>query len=297
MRLKHLNFKEKIIDQQLKLITNYKIKLSEITFSYNSHNNIVKQSLDFFSSISPEIYSLLLKSIEYKTLSIKNNRFEKSYSGVTYSLYNNSYYDIFLNSLANPFITLNHELMHGYVNLISNRKFDNLSNNILYREVGSLLIEIYANEYLLRNKLISYDEYVTNFSDLLLNNIYNDIEIIVILFTFAKNLEMKNDLSNVKKFIDDKACVNPNYDIKIKELTNLPLKHHLIYMYSALIAISLYDNFKDDTKDAIKAALDIMVNVDSNNEEEIFKKYNLNINQSLENYIQKNNQLVMKKNS
>lgn len=187
--------------------------------------------------------------------------------------------------------------MHGYVNLISNRKFDNLSNNILYREVGSLLIEIYANEYLLRNKLISYDEYVTNFSDLLLNNIYNDIEIIVILFTFAKNLEMKNDLSNVKKFIDDKACVNPNYDIKIKELTNLPLKHHLIYMYSALIAISLYDNFKDDTKDAIKAALDIMVNVDSNNEEEIFKKYNLNINQSLENYIQKNNQLVMKKNS
>ena len=289
-------FQRKIIDSQIKTVSGALIKLSESEVTYD-YNNMVEHSLDFLSGISPELYDLLKKSIEDRTLSIKNNHFSKDFCGITYFLSNKSYYEVLLKSYSNPFIALNHELMHGYVSLVSNRKFDKTKKSILYREVGSLLIEIYSNEYLLRNKLISYDEYVTNFSDILLVTMYNDIEIIDILFSLATNTELENSRHAVKKFIDDKAIENPNYNVGIRDLFQYPLKFHLICMYSALIAIGLYNNFKDDGKKALKAATDIMINVKPSCEEELFKKYELNITESLNNFIEENNNLVKKKNS
>lgn len=287
-------FQRKKLSECIPLVLKSNITIDDFSTTYKN-DKIVEEALNFLNNLNPKLHEFLISSIKNNRLKINDNKHKMTFSGTTYSLQCYSFLEILLNSYSNPFITLNHETIHGYINDVTNRKFDIYNKYILYREVGSILSEIYSNNYLYINNLISYNEYVTNFIDVFNSTSYNDIEIIDVLFYLASNPDQKNSITEVKKFIREKQKKNPTYDIKINELIENPLKKHLIYLYSAMIAISIYDNFKDDQKGAIDAALDIMISISPNNEEELFDKYKLNPERALVNYVDECNSLVKKK--
>lgn len=289
-------FQRNKIESLIPKIINAPIKLINCENSYKP-DNMVEESLIFLDQINPKLRIFLENTIKNKQLLIKNNLRQQSCAGETFSLTDCSYFKILLNSSSNAFITLNHEIIHGYVNRLTKNKYEKPNKNILYREVASLLTELYANEYLFENKLINYDEFVSNFQNVFIVNSYYEIELIDILFILATNTNYKNNYFDAKKIIKEKLKSNPNYDIKVKELTEFPLKYYLIYLYSSIIAINLYNNFKKDSKNGLKAAIDIMSNITLDNEEKIFKDYDLNLEKSLDEFIKENNSMVLKNKS
>jgi len=65
-------------------------------------------------------------------------------------------------------------------------------------------------------------------------------------------------------------------------------------MYSFLVAVSVYENYKNNPRKAIEVMLDILRNV-KNKEREIFDYYNIDINNSINKYLDNNINMQMKK--
>lgn len=289
-------YQQEKIKEFIKYILDANFKITQVKSSYNKEN-IIQDCLSFLSTINKDIYDELNNSIKNNNIYLCNNKKERNYSGSTYYFDDISFYEVCINSVANPFMTINHELGHGYINNNVKRKFNKDSKIILYREVLSFLIELYANNYLYKENKISYDEFVSNFNDFFYTNVYDSIEIIDTLYYIAQNNNFDINENNVKNFIDSKRQTNENYNFDIDELTELPLKHHLIYFYSSMIALGIYYNYKDNEKEGLEVAFDIMKNVNEYNEEELLNKYNINPFESLNKYIDENNKLIKKMNN
>lgn len=217
-----------------------------------------------------------------------------AYQGSCYSLKDKSFYKINQTCYNNLFITLNHENVHGAFNKISNRKFDKNKDLILYREIGSILIEMYANSYLYENCYINENQYKFLYSAPYLINIYDNAELTDFLYKIS-NISFDKNIKSIKKVIKEEKQIHPNYDFKINELNELPLSHHLIYLYSAAIAICLFEKYKDNPQEGMKIAFDIMLNVNKENEDELFKKYDINLEKYLNEYKKENNSLVKRR--
>ena len=205
-----------------------------------------------------------------------------------------NFYKINHTCYNNLFITLNHENVHGTFNKISNRKFDKNKKLILYREVGSILIELYGSCYLYENGYIDDSQYSFLHDSVYLTNIYNDAELTDFLYKMA-NASFDKNIKTMKKVINSEIQINPNYDFKINELNELPLSYYLIYLYSAAIAICLFEKYKDNPKEGMKVAIDIMLNVNEENEKELFELYDIDLERYLNEYKFKNKCLVKRR--
>lgn len=260
---------------------------------------------DSFSNIYEAI--VLLKQINEEfsievNQSIKNNRFylddskkNLEFCGSTFCVGKDNYYYVSNSKTPATFLTIAHEIMHGIVSKKTNKRFDKCDGIFLYREVGSILIELYGNEHLLKNKLIEYEEYLNIYNDVFLTNIYNDIEIIDFLFDLANSNEKKS-LKNIKNLINEQIKKDEDYNFDISELTERPLKHYLIYLYSATIALSIFFQYKNDINKGLNIAIDIMKNVNQENEKEILGKYNIYFEKGIDSYLEFNDILINKHN-
>lgn len=307
--LKKINFKHD-------LLCDYDFTLYDLTnFQKNMLENIINNALEenfslfgiinpsdnnfdyipylekFLKEISPILYYELKTTIDDKKLYVDDSKRDLSFCGCCYSPVNKNYYQIMKDNSNNMFSTLSHELIHGIINTLSNRKFDKDKNVVLYREVGSILIELYANEYLFNKKLEDEEEYIYNFNRIYIGNIYSDIEITDFLYRLSK-LDINKNAKNIKNLINKEKEKNPNYDFELYELTDIPLKNYLIYLYSSSIALAIYEKYKDNFKDGINASLDIMLNITDENEKELLEKYDLDITEALNIYKKENNSLV-----
>lgn len=288
-------FQRQNIKKYIKEVLDSPFLVTELAFDYNEDELI--SDCNAFLNNFPKLKNELTDAINNNRLYIEDSKRERNYSGSTYSINDENFYEIYTNSINNPFITTIHELIHGYINTKTKRKFDKTDNIVLYREVGNILMELYANDYLLNNNLITNEEYTSNFNSVFLNSAYNDIEIIDVLYGLAVKDDFIINKRNVKRYIDDEYTKDPNYDITLNELTEFPLKHHLIYLYSTMIALSIYNNHKTDIKTGMDIALDIMINVNEKNEEILFNKYNINPIDAMNSYIETNNKLIKKRNN
>ena len=263
----------------------------------NIKDNIICVTSSFLNSINSDLEDELTNAIDNNLLYLNNSKREKSYVGTTYALSDENYYEIFNNSSSNNFLILNHESTHGYINKITNRKFDKDNNIILYREVASLLIELYSNDYAYNNNLINFEEFVSNFNNYFVENVYNDIEIIDMLYTIATDNHFIINKDNINAYIEFKRNENPNYNFDINELTKTPLKRHLIYLYSSIISLGIYYNYKDNAKEGMKVAFDIIKKINKDNEKQLLNFYHIDPLGSINKYIDDNNELIKKMNN
>lgn len=291
------DFQKEIIDKIIKNVLEEGFYIyGKYDFSNKINTDYVNKSIDFSKEISPLLYKELNNVLNNNRLYIDYNSKNIQFSGSCFSANSKNYYQVIFSETSNLFTSLNHENVHGLVNSLSNRRFDNDKSIILYREVGSILIELYANEYLLRNELIDEEEYIYNYNYVYLNNLYSNIELTDFLYRLSK-INVDKQAKNIKKLIRKEKELKPNYDFELYELNELPLMNNLIYLYSSAIAISLFNNFKYEQSLGMNVALDIMLNINKENEKDLFKKYNINIDDSLNIYKKENNKLIKKRRS
>lgn len=307
--LKKINFKHDLLcdyDFTFYDLTNYQKKMLdniinntlEENFSSFGIINPIDNDFDyifylekFLNKISPILYYELKNTIDNKKIYVDDSKRDLNFCGTCYSLTNKNYYQIVEDNSNNMFSTISHELVHGIVNTLSNRKFDKDKDVVLYREVGSILIELYANSYLLSEKLEDKEEYIYNFNKIYGSNIYSDIEITDFLYRLSK-ISINKNAKNIKDLINKEKEKKPNYDFELYELNDIPLKNYLIYLYSASIALAIYEKYKDNFKEGFNVALDIMLNINNKNEKELLEKYDLNIIEALNIYKKENNSLI-----
>lgn len=289
------DFQRKNIEKIIRNVLEENFYIYSIESEFDNKNiNYIDKLLEFLNEINPLLSNELKSVINNNRLYIDSKNKNTQYSGSCFTANNKNYYQIIPDKITNVFMTLNHENVHGLTNILSNRKFDNDKSIILYRELGSILIELYSNQYLFNNDLISEEEYIYNYNYIYLCNLYSNIELLDFLYRLSK-LDTNKSKRNIRKLIDVEVKEKPNYDFGLYELNELPLEHHLTYLYSSSVAIALFNMFKDNPKSGMDAAIDIMLNVNKENEEELFKKYNINICNSLDIYKKENNRLIKKK--
>lgn len=291
-------FQRKKIEKIIEVVLNDDFLYINELLRFKNNKNDILMVKEFLKNINSLLYYELNTVIESNGLYVDEVKINKecAYGGSCFSLKDKNYYQIILDDYNSLFLTLNHENVHGLINKLSNRKFDRNKTLRLYREVGSILIEMYGNEYLYKNNLIDEEHYIYNYNSIYLINMYDQIELIDFLYKISR-MSFKKNVTNMKKIINQEIKLRPNYDFKLEELTELPLEHYLIYLYSAAIAISLFDMYKEEPKKGMDAAIDIMLNIDENNEKEIFEKYNIEIETALDSFKKKNNYLVKKRNN
>lgn len=263
---------------------------------FNNSETDILTIKNFLKELNLLLYDEFNITINNNKLYIDDSDKEYLYAGSCFSLKDKNYYHVICNNYNNLFLSINHENVHGLINRLSNRKFDKNKTLRLYREVGSILVEMYGNEYLYKNQLINEEQYIYNYNSIYLINMYDQIEVIDFLYRLSK-MSFRKDFINIKKMIKQEMKVKPNYDFKLTELNELPLEHYLIYLYSSAIAISLFNMYKDEPKKGIDAAIDIMLNINENNEKEIFEKYNIGFEKALNDYKKNNNYLIKKRNN
>lgn len=208
-----------------------------------------------------------------------------------------NFYEVQNSDDENFLLTLPHEITHGYINNSFKGKFNRDDNNYcLYREAPSILIELFANDYYYKNNIIDNAEYVSNYNDLYLRYIYNEIDTISILYEIA-NSDIKKNKKDIKRYIDDKAKQNITYDFTISELVAFPLEYYLVYLHSALIALSIYDKYKDSPNEGMKIMFEFMKKINLTNEQTLIKEYDLNYRDAVDNYIKRNDILIKKRNN
>lgn len=258
-------------------------------------NNIdyIWLSKRFLKKINLMLYNELNNAINNNRLYVDKHR-AINFLGSCYSLEHKNYYNIRQASYDNLFITLNHEIVHGVFNKLSKRKFDKNKKLSLYREVGSILIELYSSCYLYENGYIDDNQYSFLHGLVYLTNVYDNAELTDLLYKVA-NASFDKNIKTMKKIINLERQMHPNYDFKIRELNELPLSHHLIYLYSAAIAICIFEKYKDSPKEGMKVAIDIMLNVNEENEKELFELYDIDLERYLNEYKFKNKCLVKRR--
>ena len=255
-------------------------------------NDLIITTYNFFQTINKDISYLLLDMFNKSKIKTTNDE-NLGYAGITYYIDDENYIEISKNDT--PIVILSHEMLHAYINTKGKNNYKDLDKkDVLYREVSSILVELYCNNYLLKKKKITSEEYTKNINSLLIADIYDNTEFIYLLLDLAeKNIYKYDDIS---KYIENKAKENPNFDIDISELYYYScLSDLLIYFYANMIAIAIYENNKTNPKKGLDTAIDIMLNINVSNEEELFKKYDLRPEESLLSFIKTNNALVKSK--
>ena len=280
-------FERKKIEEIIKYFLNNKIKLSR-QINKDNQTDYVCLSILFLEQIDGSFSHELKSSVDSKRLFVDNNYKFTDVSGSFFHVEKENYYYVANGYNSKTFLCINHEIAHGIVALLTDYKYDS-DSAFLYQEVASILIEIYSNAYLYKNGFIELDEYVSNYNDIILTNIYESIEVIDVLYTSATK---KLDDKKIKELINKMKANNPDYNITLSELTELSLSNHLKYLYSACIALAIYNNNKDNPKDGIYDALALMISVNYYNEEEIFKILNIDLEKGIKSYVDKNNTLI-----
>ncbi len=287
-------FEKNNIENLINILLNKKINLTEDISDTRYDVNYVCESILFLEQISSAFSLELENSVKSHHFYIEDEKKPLDFCGEFFRVNGENYYHVIDSKNSKTFIAINHEIMHGIIADLTREKYNEIDEEFLFREMINLLIEIYSNEYLFENKLIGYNEYVSNYNDMILTNLYNDIEIIDILYKLAKTPE-KNTIKQTKKFIKNMALENPNYNIPLSEITQRPLYHYLMYLYSAAIAMAIYENNKQDMKKGVQEAIEIMTNIKQENEEELFKKYNIRLLEAVDSYCDKNNRLIKRR--
>lgn len=285
------DFEKSKIEDFIKIALDKKVRFAKPVYNFDE-NKMLGSSFSFLGTVDNIAEKELSDAIFDKRLYIRNCKILRNYAGTTYSISHNPYYEILQYKNENSSLTLTHEIMHGYINKLTDRKFYK-DGPRLYRELVSLLSEIYQNDYLYKNQIISFEEYVTNINDTLLANVTEKIEILDILFKLSK-LENVPEKSEIDNLIKRHAIKNPDYNFTIKELICTPLESLLSYLYPFMIAVGIYENNKDDSKEGIKTAIEIMKNVNFNNEKDLLDYYKINVNESYSKFVDENNLLVEK---
>lgn len=257
----------------------------------NNNKDYLKYCNNFFLDTNLLMKKELENSIKNNNLYIDSSIYKNYYAGSCWYVENKNYYHIIYNKYENVFLNICHEVAHGIVNINLEDKFTKNDSISLYREVLSLLVEIFANDYLFKNNIIDYKKYCTNFNDLFLTNVYKSIEIANLLYELAKS-NITYSKKNIKKFIIEKAKENPTYNFKMYELNNYDLSYYLYYIYSFAIAASFYYNFKDNSKTAIDYTLQFLKEIKKDNEEKLFQKYNIDPLNGIKKYIDENNSKI-----
>ena len=285
------DFEKNKIEDFIKMALDKKVRFAKPVYDFDE-TKMLGSTFSFLSTVDNIAEKELSDAIFDKRLYIRNAKLLRNYTGATYSISHNPYYEILQYSNGNSSLTLTHEIMHGYINKLTDRKFYK-DGPRLYIELVSLLSEIYQNDYLYKNQIISFEEYITNTNDILLANVTEEIEIIDLLFKLSKleNVPEKNEIDNLIKKC---AIKNPNYNFTIKKLTCRPLESLLAYLYSFMIAVGIYENNKDNSKEGIKTAIQIMKDVDFDSEKDLLCYYGINVNESYSKFVDENNLLVEK---
>lgn len=272
-----------------------RFKLTQV-LPYEENKDILIIASSFFNDINHSLKDELTNAANERRLFICKNKFSKYCAGTTYCVNNENYYKIDLNTISNPIFTLCHEIVHGYINIITKRKFDNQKRVILYREVASLLTEFYLNDYVLKNNLITKNEYVSNFNDFFCVAGYEDIEIIDVLYSICSDEDFDISEKNIINFIENKKQERLDYNFDVNELTEIPLKNQLIYFYSFMIAIGIYYKFKDNKSKGMNIAFEIIKSISCDNEEKVLNFYGINPSEAFKRYVDENNELIKKRN-
>ena len=157
-------------------------------------------SKEYLKNINLTLYDELNNAINNNRLYVDKHR-AINFLGSCYSLEHKNYYNIRQVSYDNLFITLNHEIVHGVFNKLSKRKFDKNKKLSLYREVGSILIELYGSCYLYENGYIDDCQYSFLHGLAYLTNIYDNAELTDLLYKTA-NASFDKNIKTMKKVIN-----------------------------------------------------------------------------------------------
>lgn len=281
-------FQKQILKNFLNSNINNKFIEDKITNIYNNDFNFIKHTFMFVDKINPSFKK------EFRNEGINNRIYIDRYCinnglyGLFYPFKNNvNYYYIKNKKKADTFISLNHELGHG----MSSELCENINNN-MYDEALSILIELLANDFEYNKKLINKNEYIKNYNNVYLFYAYKAFEESLFLFNLIEDKKFKN--VKLKIYKDEFMKKNHIDKLSIKDALSFDLEYNLSYMYSLLVAISVYDNYKNNPKEAVKVMLDILKNV-RNKEENIFKFYNIDIENSINKYIDNNITMQIKR--
>ena len=281
-------FQKETLKKFLNNTCNDKFLKLQDNINYKNNFNYIKHTFMFVNKVNPEFKKELKKAGKKQKIYVDNVKKQNGLYGLFYPYdYDGNYYYVKNHNKGDTFISLNHELGHGMSNKLCNE-----SKTPMYDEALSILIELLANDYEHQKKLIDDKTYIKNYNNTYLFYVYESFY--ESLFTF--NL-IENDNSskiNLKKYKDEFIKNNEVKNFKCKDILSCDLEYNLTYMYSFLVAVSVYENYKNNPRKAIEVMLDILRNV-KNKEREIFDYYNIDINNSINKYLDNNINIQKKK--
>lgn len=260
----------------------------------NTYNrkNLVNDALKLTKELDSDIYKYLRFCLRHDRIQETNSKNQAI--GRTFSTTWGSYIQI-KPKQYNALIILIHELMHGYIADVIKERYYYNNKMDLYSEVVSILSELYTNSFLLNNKLITNEEHDCIFNDTYLTYIDNEYKNIKALYNLVNsNTELTKE--NIKKYIKETNQINNDKNLSIKKLSDARLLRGLRYIYSFLIATSLYYTYANP-QDAILAALDLCGSINVSNEKEILTKYKIDTTTGIDSYLNDYNKLVKKRNN
>lgn len=260
----------------------------------NTYNrkNLINDALKLTKELDSDIYKYLRFCLRHDRIQETNSKNQAI--GRTFSTTWGSYIQI-KPKQYNALIILIHELMHGFVADVVNERYFYENKMDLYSEVVSILSEFYTNYFLLNNKLITIEEHNCIFNDTYLTYIDDEYKNIKALYNLV-NSNTKLTKKNIKKYIKETNQINNDKNLSIKKLSDARLLIGLRYIYSFLIATSLYYTY-DNPQDAILAALDLCDSINISNEKEILTKYKIDTTTGIDSYLKDYNKLVKKRNN
>lgn len=178
---------------------------------------------------------------------------------------NNGYISIHSKEDVKSFCCLCHELGHDHEFILSNNRidynyfFNNKKTLFVYREVYSIFYELLSIYFLEKERIINSKDAII---------LYNN--------TFQCNTE------DINKFILA-LIINEEKNIDLIELLcfkrmNVTLQDVILYYYSYLIAVNLFEQFLEDPEKALYNLNYLIENITPNNEEKVINYIDANPN-------------------
>ncbi|MBQ9013989.1 MAG: hypothetical protein IJ094_10655 [Bacilli bacterium] len=253
-------------------------------YKYKNDFNFIENAILFFNKLNPEFTQEIKKALEDKRIHI--SEFNKIIAGNCTKINDNCFYYITNNKSESTFLNFVHEITHG----ITYDYFD-YDFKTLYAEMPSILVELLANDYAKNNNLISEFEYTKNLKNINDAYIYNDYQVTSLLkYIIQNNINSIKDINKLSKEYQKENGITFNF----KALTKDSLERLLTYTYSAIVAISIYDKYKDNPKKALEIALNIVKNITLDNEKELISYFDIDLENSVLRYVKNSNQLIKK---
>ncbi len=284
------------LERIIKIILDNDFRYLTDLHKFNNDGDVVKKAFDFFDYIgNEEAKKEIMQAVKTKRISVRKDNKNLPFSGVCYFLLNKPYYLSTYKDYYNNLSILTHEISHGLDYIHCKEDVFKPSKNI-YTEITSLLTEIYCTDYQHNIGMVNDYEraFITN--DIYLTNIDDNIESIHVMLKLCNKLD-DFSIASAKK-ISNKTCE----EIKCTPLSTSEMFGSLdllTYLYCGVIAICIYEKYKDNPKAGLEEAFNIFKNIDTDNEEELLGNYIKDMKSSIKKYTDDNNELVkkMKKNN